>query len=145
MAYNSQAGQAARGIVDADTSCKPAAVALPNAANVVNTNAVDLGAVKPFPTTEKIQVKLTTTQGTAANDKNITFYLQDSADDNTSNYVNIGNCAKPLVNEGSNVYAASTFILALPPVTKQYVRCCAAGEANGGDASGGTLTMSLLF
>jgi hypothetical protein len=145
MAYNSQAGQAARGIVDADTSCKPAAVALPNAANVVNTNAVDLGAIKPFPTTEKIQVKLTTTVATAANNLNLTFYLQDSADDNTSNYVNIGNCAKGLINEGSNVYAATDFILTLPPVTKRYVRACAAGEANGGNAADGTLTMSLLF
>lgn len=144
MAYNSQAGQATRGIQDADTQCKAAALALPNAANVVNTNGLDLGAVVPFPLTESIQVKLVTTEATGANNLNLSFYLQDSADNTTfANIGNVGIVGK--INEGSNVYAATTFVTVLPPVTRRYIRCAVAGEANGGNASDGTVTMSLLF
>jgi hypothetical protein len=132
--------QANRNISDLDLSVN---VALPNAANTVNTNGIDLGAVTPFPLTENFQVRVSTTAGTGANDKNVTIVLQDSADNST--FVNIATLGTTVINEGSSAYAATTAYYSLPTITRRYVRGSASGEANGGNAADGTLTVSLRF
>jgi len=119
-------------------------VALPNAATVKNTDGVDLGKTLPFPITESFHVKLSTSVATGANDKNITVKLQDSADNTT--FANIAEIAALTVTDANGAgFPIGTTTVALPPDTRRYIRAAATGEANGGDASDGTLTVELLF
>lgn len=120
-------------------------VALPNAANTVNTNSIDLGVSTGFPITEKFQVRLSTTAATGANDKNVTIVLQGS-NEAAANFANIAGLDTLVINEGSSAYAATNKEISLPPgLDKRYIRASAAGEANGGNAADGTLTVELLF
>lgn len=118
-------------------------VALPNAANTVNTAGIDLGATTPFPVTEKFQVRVDSAVATGANSKNINVKLQDSADNVTfADIAGLGAVAHP--GNAANHIAANT-IFQLPPGVRRYVRASATGEANGGDSSDGQLTVKLLF
>lgn len=120
-------------------------VALPNAANTANTNSIDLGAADGYPSSGKFAVRLSTTAGTGANDKNVTIVLQGS-NEAAANFTNITELASVVINEGSSAYAATNRDVTLPPgFAKRYIRASATGEANGGDASDGTLTVELLF
>jgi len=142
MAYRSQAGQATLNIRDA---LLKVTVALPNAGATANTNGIDLGALVPYPVTENIQVEVVTAASTAANNKNINFVLQDSADNTT--FANIGNLGAPLaiVTGNTTAHAATTHVYQLPPVTLRYIRASATGESNGGDASDGNITVTILL
>lgn len=127
-----------------DSSLKQS-VALPNAANTVNTNSIDLGDAQGYPVNEKFGVRLSTTAGTGANDKNITIVVQGS-NEAAANFVTIPELASVVINEGGSAYAATNRDVQLPPgFAKRYIRASAAGEANGGDASDGALTIELLF
>ena len=118
--------------------------ALPNGATTTNTAAVDLGQATPFPITESFFVKLSTTLGTGANNKNITIRVQDSADNTTfANIAAVG--ALTITDANAAGYAASAMNVSLPPQTRRYVRAQCTGEANGGNAANGTLTVELLF
>jgi len=120
-------------------------VALPNAANTANTNSIDLGAADGYPSTGKFAVRLSTTAATGANDKNVTIVFQGS-NEAAANFTNITELASVVINEGSSAYAATNRDVTLPPgFAKRYLRASAVGEANGGDASDGTLTVELLF
>jgi hypothetical protein len=132
--------QTNRAILDNDLIVS---VALPNAGNTVNTNGIDLGETRPCLPGEQYQVKISTTAGTAANNKNITIVVQDSADNST--FANIATLGSTLINEGSSSYAATTAYYSLPSITRRYVRASASGEADGGNAADGTLTLSLVF
>lgn len=119
-------------------------VALPSGATTANTNAVDLGKTLPFPITESFHVKLSTSEATGANNKNITVKLQDSADDST--YANIAELgALTVTDDNAAGYPVGTLTVQLPPDTRRYLRAQATGEANGGNAADGTLTVSFLF
>jgi hypothetical protein len=120
-------------------------VALPNAANTVNTSGIDLAATTPFPVTTNVWVNLSVAVATGANNKNVNVVLQDSADNST--FANISTLGAPvLVASGNtaNVIATQTNI-ALPPGTRRYLRASATGEANGGNSADGTLTVKLVF
>lgn len=121
-------------------------VALPNAANTSTTNVIDLRsqAVRPF--TEQFRVKLSTTQATGANSKNITCYLQGSNESNGANAANIPGLG-PLVIAGNSAnYPAASLEVQLPPNTdKRYLVGKATGEANGGNAGDGTLTVEIII
>lgn len=120
-------------------------VALPNAANTANTNSIDLGAATSFPVTDKFQVKLSTTAGTGANNKNLTIVLQAS-NEAAANFANIGALATLVIPEVAASYAATERVVALPPdLNKRYIRASVTGEANGGNAANGALTVQLLF
>lgn len=121
-------------------------VALPNAANTVTTNSIDLGATVPFPTSESFAVKLSTEAATGANNKNITVYLQGSAEA-AANFTNISGVGTLIVTDDNGAgYPAASLEIQLPPATnKRYIRAAAVGEANGGNASDGDLTVELLF
>jgi hypothetical protein len=119
-------------------------VALPNAATTANTNSVDLGKALPFPITEAFHVKISTEAATGANNKNITVKLQDSADNTT--FANIAELGALTVTDANNAgYPAGSLTVQLPPDTRRYLRAQATGEANGGNASDGDLTVSFLF
>ncbi len=135
-------------------------VALPNAANTVNTNALDLfnagGAVLPntlpFSTTETINVILLTGLATGANSLNINCVLQHTGQlsngaVDTSNWANIPTLGAPIKVVAGNAtkYPATTTKIKLPPGTLQFIRAQATGEANGGNASDANLTLEIGF
>lgn len=118
-------------------------IALPNAANQVNTNALDLVQATPFPMTTKFTAQVATTLSTGANSLNINYTIADSADN--SSFTNIVSLATIVVAGNAANYPASTTNFQLPPATRRYVRATAKGEANGGNAADGTITLTLLF
>jgi hypothetical protein len=117
---------------------------MPSGNATANTTAVDLGKTLPFPITEAFHVKLSTTVATGANNKNITVKLQDSADN--SSFANIAELGAITVQDANGAgYPVGTLTVQLPPDTRRYLRAQATGEANGGNAADGTLTVSFLF
>lgn len=119
-------------------------VTLPNAATVKNTAGIDLGKTLPFPIGEQVLVKLSTSTGNGANNKNITVKLQDSADNTT--FANVAAVGALTVTDANGAgYPAGTLTVSMPSNIRRYVRGSATGEANGGDASNGTLTVEFLF
>lgn len=121
--------------------------AMPNAANTVSTNIVDLGATTPYPTTEAFQAQVYSSTATGANNKNITFVLQHSDDTNVSNFANIGGLSSVLVvtDDDGGGYPAGSAVVQLPPGVKRHIRAQATGEANGGNAANGAFGLRLLF
>lgn len=131
-----------RRLKDADLTVN---VALPNAANTVNTNAIDLGSATPYSVTEGFHVKLSTSAATGANNKNINIRLQESAEAN-ANFTNISSLGLfQVVDNNGAGFSAGSMTVQLPPGVKRYIRGTALGEANGGNAANGTLTVELLF
>jgi|SRR3974390_1022071 len=121
-------------------------VALPNAANTVNTNALDLIQAVPYPTTQYVIAQVTIAAGNGANNKNINAVIQDSADNVT--FANVVGLAAPLMvsadNNGGGL-TSNAFGVLLPPTCRRYIRAQATGEANGGNANNANLTLQLLF
>lgn len=120
---------------------------LPNAANTVNSNSIDLEQTGAFPVLgSKVTLRLSTSGGNGANSKNINIRVQHS-DEAAANFTNVAELANPAlrVAEANGTYADGEAEIALPPSTKRYIRAVALGEANGGDASNGTFTAELLF
>lgn len=117
-----------------------------NVAFVANGNTIDLRAVTPYPVTERLAARITTTAGTnAANNKNINITVQHSDVDLNANFTNIAELAPLTIMEVATAYAATERDVTLPPSTKRYVRLRIAGEANGGNANDGTATLKFLF
>lgn len=129
-------------------------ITAPIAANVANTNALNLIQATPYPVTEKVicQVSMTASSATA-NSKNINVWLQHTGQltngsIDTTNYANIPQFAIPLLrvtDNGAGTTPAGNTQVLLPPNVKQYVRAQAQGEANGGNAADATVTLTLLF
>lgn len=124
--------------------------ALPNAANTVNTTAIDLGSTKPFPATGQFIATLSNTTATGANSKNINYAFQhtnanaDGTADN-GNWANIPELAIIVVAGNAANAAINSTNVFLPPSTKRYLRGTATGEANGGNSSDGTFSIQLGF
>lgn len=129
-----------RNLKDATLSAN---VALPSGAATANTASIDLGSAEPYPVTESFRVLVSTTAATGANSKNINITLQDSADDTT--FAAISELGTLTVTETGNAYPAGSMSVQLPPGVGRYLRASATGEANGGNAADGTLTVELLF
>ena len=127
-------------------------VALPNAANTVNTNAIQVGgnSAGPFPTNGRFTVQLATSLATGANSLNINVALQhtsrnsDGTADN-GNWANIPELAVRTIAGNATKYPATTYNIPLPDGCKEFIRGTARGEANGGNSSDGTITVTLLF
>lgn len=131
-------------------------VALPNAANTTNTNAIIMGdpvTQQPYVTTETINVQVLLTASNGANNKNVNVGIQHTTLNtdgtaNTANWVNIATLQRPMIvsadNNGTG-RAATNAIFKLPPSCNPAIRAQFTGEANGGDASNGTGTLQLLF
>ncbi len=118
--------------------------ALGDNAATTRGNAIELGAVKPFPTTGRLTVQIATTAGNGANNKNVNIRLEHSADNANANFTNIAELAILTIPEVSASYAATTRNVALPPSTKQFVRTIAVTENTGGNASNGTVVLKVL-
>ena len=121
-----------------------AVTALP-AANANNNSAsIDLGP-KPYPTIETIQARIglpATT--TLVHEKDITFKIQDSADNTT--FADVAALATFVVGGISgNGNAAAERVVSLPPTVRRYVRVNAAVETGGGDNTGTSYTFELVF
>lgn len=129
------------------------AVALPNAANVVNTNAIDLQQAVPYPTTEEINVQVIIGASNGANSKNINAVIQQTTanTDGTANaaaWTNVAYLANPLMVNADNAgggHPESNVVVKLAPSNQRFIRAQATGEANGGNANNGNLTLQLLF
>lgn len=122
--------------------------ALPNAANTVTTNVIDLGTSAPFPTTEKFHVKISIDTATGANSKNVNAVLKATNESNGGNAVNIAGLGAPILvaaGNAANVIGANVVVQLPPNLDKQYICASATGEANGADSSDGNLTVELLF
>jgi hypothetical protein len=122
-------------------------VALPLAANTTCTNSLDLGTTAPFAVTEDFHVKITVDTATGANSKNVNAVLQASNESN-ANFVNIAGLGAPILvaaGNAANVIGANVVIQLPPNLDKQYIRASCTGEANGGNAADGNLTVELLF
>ena len=109
-----------------------------------STNAIDLGAVNPFPTTGRFSAIIATTLGNGANSKNVNITIQHSAVNTAANFTNITELA-PLTIAANANYPATTANYALPPSTKRYVRLLCITENTGGNPSNGTATLKLAF
>lgn len=121
--------------------------AMPNAANTVNTSGLDLVQATPYPTTDRVDVQiLCNGLGVGANNKNVNFRLQDSADN--GNWTNVAIFANPIlqtVDNNNTFFNPVNVIFKLGPASQRYIRAVALGEANGGNASAGTFSLQLLF
>lgn len=118
---------------------------LPNQSNTANSNIFDLGSTTPFSVTEAMGVQLSNTSAAGSNNKNLTVQLMHSADNATTNMVNIPGTGPLLVGEVSILFAATNLNIALPPNTKRYVMAQAKVEANGGNANTGNAVIKFVF
>lgn len=117
-----------------------------NAANRVNSSGLDLIQAVPYPvSTDSVDVNIVVTAGTGANNKNVNFWLQDSADN--GNWTNTAFLANPLFqvtdNTNTNTNAANVTVK-LQPNGQRYIRLSCIGEATGG-VSTAVGTLQLLF
>jgi hypothetical protein len=119
---------------------------IPNAANTAATNSLNLVQAVPYPVTDFVDFQIVCVGGAGANNKNVNFWIQDSADNVT--FANVASFAIPLLqsvdNSNTNGNSGSVTVK-LPPSIRQYVRVEAQGEANGGAGTNGTFTAQLLF
>lgn len=140
----------ARAVLDANYIVN---VNLPNAANVANTNALDLRNATPYPTTEEINIQILLAASNGANSKNINCALQDASANtdgtpNSGTWANVTGLANPLLVSADNAgggRTASNVIFKLQPGGKRFIRAQFTGEANGGNASGANGTLQVLF
>jgi len=119
------------------------AAALPNAANTTTTASIDLGP-QPYNATEDLVVRIDTIQATGANSKNITITVQDS-DEPAASFAAVAGLGPLVIAGNTTAYPATVRkSIKLPTTTKRYIRISATGEANGGDAGDGTMTLSVV-
>lgn len=121
-----------------------AVTALPAAAANNSSASIDLGP-KPYPTIETIQARIgipATT--TLVDDKDITFKIQDSADNST--FADVAALAPFIVGgKTGNGSDAAERVVSLPPSVRRYVRVNAAVEASGGNNTPTSYTFELVF
>jgi hypothetical protein len=119
--------------------------ALPAANANNNHDAIDLGAVTPYPTTEAFVVELSVPAlPNLANSISATFTFQDSA--NGTDFASIAGLATLVMTGagGTGAPAASRTVM-LPPNVRRYVRVNQAVANTGGDNTAVSSTVRLLF
>lgn len=107
--------------------------------------ALDLGAITPYPVTERLMVQISTTVATGANNKNVNIRIQHANTNANANFINIPTLAIVTIPEVNAAYAATTVNFALPPDTRQFIRLICVTESSGGNASDGAATLKVLF
>lgn len=118
----------------------------PNAANQVNSSGLDLVQAVPYPTTDRIDVNITGTAGVGANNKNVNFWLQESADNgNWTNMAYMNTSLLQTVDNGNTNTNTGNVTVHLQPGCLRYIRLATKGEANGGAGTNGVATLQLLF
>lgn len=121
-------------------------IALPNAANTVNSNSLDLLQATPYPVTDRVDFQILLTAGTGANNKNINVRVQESADNgNWTNAVGLANPMAQVIDNGNTTTSTANVIFKLQPVALRYLRIQMTGEANGGTGANGAAVLQALF
>ena len=125
-------------------------LALPATATTANTNNINLQVALPFPTTEHINVLVSTTASVNGNSVNGTVVLQHTSvnSDGTANsaaWVNIPTLGTTAIVEGASTTAAVTATYKLPPGCLQFIRAQVTLPANTGNLADANLTLALLF
>lgn len=127
--------------------------ALPAAsgAQTTTSNALDLKVAVPYPTTETINVSLTTEASADGNSVTGNIVLQDTTanSDGTANgaaWANITNLGYVhTITQASGSTAATAALLKLPPSVRQFIRMRIQVPANTGNLSDADATLQLLF
>ena len=118
--------------------------ALPAADANADSDSIDLEQASAFPLNESIDVELAIPALPAlVNTKTVTFTFKDSADDST--FANIAALATLVITGGASGAAATTRVVRLPSSARRYINVNAAVEADGGDNTGVSYTLSLLL
>jgi len=116
-------------------------VALPNAANTANTGVIALPQAAQRPFTTDFRVVLSNSLATGANSKNVTYTVYGS---NEANGANATALRSFVVAGNGTAHPASEREIYLDPETnKSHIFGSATGEANGGNAADGTLTIKI--
>jgi hypothetical protein len=111
-----------------------------------STNAIDLGAVTPYPTTCCFDVQISNTGTTnAANSKNVNITLQHSAVNLAANFVNVPEMSAIVLAAATGTINAATRNVALPPNIGRYIRLLCITENTGGNPNDATATLKLQF
>jgi hypothetical protein len=127
-----------------------ATVALPATAALANTGNINLQVATPYPTTETINVLVSTTASANGNSVNGTIVLQDAATNsdgtaNTTTWANIATLGTVKIVEGASATVATSNTFKLPPGCRQFIRAQAQLVANTADLSDSNMTIKLLF
>lgn len=118
-------------------------VALPNAAATTNTNTIELPQQATRPFTTQFRVRLSNTVATGANSKNINYRIFGTNEANGANATAVPGLMFTVAGNAAN-HAASNREVYLPPdFDKKYIFGSATGEANGGNAGDGTMTIRI--
>lgn len=126
-------------------------VALPATATTTNTGAIDLQNATPFPTTETIDVYMSSTASANGNSVNGTVSIQQTSanSDGTANaaaWANIpGRAGCMTIVEGASSTAAVTYRDKLPPGCLRFIRARITLATNTADLSDANFTIQLLF
>lgn len=127
---------AAHTISDAALS---ASIAMPNENATTYSAFIDLGAVTPFPTTDKISLAaVAPAVANLANTKTITISVEDADANANANAAALSLVGSKVITGGASGSAAVTTYFKLPSNTRRYVRL----KAVGGSAAGTTITES---
>lgn len=119
--------------------------AMPNAANTTATGVIDLAQRAVRPSTTGFRVGLKNTIATGANSKNITYNVYGTNGTNEANGGNATLIDSFVVGGNAANHAASSREFYLPPeLNKKKIYATATGEANGGNAGDGTMTLEIL-
>jgi hypothetical protein len=117
-------------------------IGLPDADATTVTVGIDLGP-QPYAAVENLDAVVSTTTATAVNAKVLTITVQHS-DTLGSGYAAVPELGTLTITGAATAYAATTRIYKLPPTIKRFVRLSALGDDGGGDATDGTMILSIL-
>ena len=128
-------------------------VAMPAAAALANTNALDLGDMVsgvPYVTTETINVGVLTTASVNGNSNTATLILQHTSanTDGTPNaaaWANIPTLGTVAVLSGASSTNATNNTYKLPPATKRFIRAQANNPTGSVSLADSILTLELFF
>jgi hypothetical protein len=122
----------ARAMLDANLI---ASVGMPNGAQTVNSNLIDLNQINAFPVNEEFDFIITIPAcANAANSSTFTITVVNNATSNTSNSANIGSLASIVVNgSGANGSPAYSTTVKIPGSALEFIGIQIAGIANGGN------------
>jgi hypothetical protein len=114
-------------------------IAMPNANATTYSTFIDLGAVTPFPATEKIALAaVIPAVANLANTKTITISVEDADANANANAAALSLAGSFDITGGASGSDAVTKYISLPGVTRRFVRL----KAVGGSAAGTTITES---
>ena len=127
---------------------KATSIALPIISGTINTNAIDLEAAGPFPSTETISF-IATIPAANANSGNaavLSFQLQHSATNVSANFVNVPGTGPLNINSVNAFYPTTNLNFGAPDNLLQFVRLQGQQTAGGANSANAVnVTFELAF